>query len=111
MVLMEGEDAVPGRVTAWQCIGCGRVEGPRPCIGVCEDRKVEFVYAAEHEQALAQLKDVRGQIKGLETIVRALATITPREGEWERSYRALQGQARKFLAELSTATAKTAAGK
>jgi hypothetical protein len=111
MVLMEGEDAAAGRVTAWQCIGCGRVEGPRPCIGVCEDRKVEFVYAGEHEQALAQLKELRGQLKALAAIVRGLATITPREGEWERSYRALQGQARKALAELSTVSARSTAGK
>jgi len=29
-------------VEAWQCIGCGRVELPQPCIGVCQDRKVRF---------------------------------------------------------------------
>ena len=39
------------RVKAWQCIGCGKIEAPQTCIGVCQDRKVEFVYASEHEEA------------------------------------------------------------
>jgi hypothetical protein len=26
------------RIKAWQCIGCGRIEGAQPCIGICEDR-------------------------------------------------------------------------
>jgi hypothetical protein len=38
---------------AWQCIGCGRLDGPAQCIGVCQDRKVELVYATEREAALA----------------------------------------------------------
>ena len=27
---------------AWQCIGCGRIEAPQTCIGICEDCKVEL---------------------------------------------------------------------
>jgi hypothetical protein len=68
---------------AWQCVGCGRIEASQTCIGICEDRQVELVYAADYERA-AQL-------------VRALATITPREGEWESTYRALQARARELL--------------
>ena len=37
------------RITAWQCIGCGRIDGPQPCVGTCQDRRTEFVYASEHE--------------------------------------------------------------
>ena len=33
----------------------------------------------------------------LEAVVRQLARVTPREGEWEHSYRALQQQARRAL--------------
>lgn len=68
-------------VKAWQCIGCGRIEAPQTCIGVCRDQKVELVYAEEHEQALARAK-------ALESVVRRLAFSTPRPSEWERSYRA-----------------------
>ena len=52
-------------VKAWQCIGCGKIEAPQTCIGVCQDRKVEFVYAFEHEEALAQLKVARQQAEAL----------------------------------------------
>jgi hypothetical protein len=88
------------RVKAWQCIGCGRIEGPQTCIGVCEDRKVEFVYAFEHEEILAQLRLARRQAEVFGALVRQLARTTPREGQWERSYRALQDQASRTLAAL-----------
>lgn len=68
---------------AWQCIGCGRLEGDAPCIGICEDRPVHLVYAADHEP--------------FERLVRRLASTTPRSGEWERTYRALQDEARALL--------------
>ena len=86
------------RVKAWQCIGCGKIDAPQTCIGVCHDRKVEFVYAFEHEQALAQLAGALTRIGALEAIACQLAWAKPRTGEWERSYRALQQRARKILA-------------
>lgn len=85
------------RVQAWQCIGCGKIEAPQTCIGVCQDRKVEFVYAFEHEETLAQLKLADAKAAVLEALVRQLASITPHEGEWERTYRALQNRARTAL--------------
>ena len=71
------------RVKAWQCIGCSRVEADGRCIGICEDRSVRLVSAADYEI--------------LEAFVRRLATSTPREGQWERSYLALQRQARALV--------------
>lgn len=68
---------------AWQCIGCGRLEGQQPCIGICEDRPVDLVYAADHAP--------------FEALVRRLASTTPLSGEWERTYRALQEEARALL--------------
>lgn len=84
-------------VKAWQCIGCGRIEAPQTCIGVCEYRKAEFVYAFEHEQVVAQAARARRRADALEALVRQLACTTPRQGEWERSFRALQDQARRVL--------------
>jgi hypothetical protein len=88
-------------VKAWQCIGCGRIEAPQTCIGVCEYRKAEFVYAFEHEQVVAQAVDARRRAEALEALVRQLACTTPRRGEWERSFRALQDQARRVLPGLA----------
>lgn len=89
------------RMKAWQCIGCGKIEAPQNCIGVCQDRNVEFVYASEHEAALAQAELRCRQAKALETLVRQLALTTPHEGGWERSYRAMQSRARQILATLA----------
>jgi hypothetical protein len=89
-----------GRMTAWQCVGCGRIEGPQPCIGVCQDRKVDLVYASDYDEALARLRRAREQADALAALVRQLAHTTPRAGEWERTYRALQGYARHTLAAI-----------
>jgi len=88
------------RVTVWQCIGCGRIEGPQPCIGVCQDRKTDFVCAADHDAVLAQLARSREQVQALAALLRQLAHTTPREGGWERTYRALQARAEQTLAAL-----------
>jgi len=75
---------------AWQCIGCGRLDGPRPCIGVCQDRKVELVDASELDRASARIVE-------LEALIRVLVQATPKQGEWERSYRQMQERARHLL--------------
>jgi hypothetical protein len=85
------------RITAWQCIGCGRIEGAQPCVGICQDRKTDFVYASDHDAALAQLALARQQSETLAALVRQLAYTTPRKDEWERTYRALQARARQAL--------------
>ncbi len=89
-------------VKAWQCIGCGKIEAPQTCIGVCQDRKVEFVYASEHSEAMAELAQARRRAGLLEALVRRLAATNPRQGGWEHSYRALQEQARATLAALGS---------
>lgn len=89
-------------VKAWQCIGCGKIEAPQTCVGICQDRKVELVYAQEHVAALAR---AQAQTSAMELIVRQIAGITPREGEWERSYRALQNRARQTLANAAVPVA------
>ncbi len=89
-------------VNAWQCIGCGKIEAPQTCIGVCQDRKVQFVYAFEHEEMLARARRAEQRAEALEAVVRQLTATTPREGEWERSYKALQAQARRALSALAS---------
>jgi len=93
------------RLTAWRCIGCGRLEAAQPCIGVCQDRPVELVFAADHDATLAQLAAARGQAEALARFVRELAYTTPRAGEWESSYRALQKRARTALRSIARGVA------
>ena len=89
------------RVTAWQCIGCGRIEGAQPCVGICQDRRTDFVYASDHDAVLAQLALARQRAEALAALVRQLACTTPRKDEWERSYRARQARARRTLQSLA----------
>jgi hypothetical protein len=94
--------ALPNTIVAWQCIGCGRLEAPQTCIGVCQDRKVELVSAWDHAEALVALQDANERITALETIVSRLAHTTPRDGAWKGSYLALQEQARYLLNPATT---------
>ena len=82
---------------AWQCIGCGRIEAPQPCIGICQDRKVELVYASELVAAREEAQGAVQSSQALKALVRRLAWTTPHDGDWERSYRSLQQQARQLL--------------
>ena len=79
------------RIKVWQCAGCGRIDDPRPCIGVCRDEKVEYVLAVDHDR----------EVRALRSLVEALAATTPRSGQWERTYRALQERARALLGSSS----------
>lgn len=76
------------RRKVWECVGCGRIDDTRPCVGICRDVKVEYVLAADHERALSAFVE----------LARAIALTTPREGECLRHWRALQERARKALA-------------
>ncbi len=87
-------------VQAWQCIGCGRIEAPQPCIGVRQDRKVRFVYAGEYEEALKNARRADWRADVLQNLVRQLALTNPHSDQWEQCYRAMQGQARRLLARL-----------
>ena len=78
------------RIKAWQCIGCGKIDAPRPCVGVCQDRKVELVAAADVDRLEARLK-------ALESLLGLLAHTTPRAGECEATYRLFQDKARALL--------------
>ncbi len=96
MTLLQS-DEYDGRVQVWRCIGCGRIEAPQPCIGVCQDRKVELIEAEVHARVLAEVEELRARMQGLLALARRLATTSPRHGMHEQTYRALQTEARALL--------------
>ena len=85
------------RIKGWQCIGCGKIEAPQNCIGVCQDRRVDLVYADQLTDALADNTALQQRLQALESLVRQLALTTPRADGWERSYRAFQQRAQALL--------------
>jgi predicted amino acid racemase len=85
------------RVTGWRCIGCGRIDAPRPCVGVCQDRPVEIVLATDYDETAKDLTAAREEMAALRALVYQIAHTTPRDGQWEGTYRALQERALELL--------------
>ncbi|MBS0557092.1 MAG: hypothetical protein JSR27_06730 [Proteobacteria bacterium] len=88
-------------IQAWQCIGCGRIEAPQPCIGVCRDRKVQFIGRLEHEGVLAESAALRAQRDRACAMLARFVAATPRAGHWEESWHALHAQLAQVLAMLA----------
>ncbi len=85
-------------IQAWQCIGCGKIEAPQPCIGVCRDRKILMVGKEDHERVLDAARELQRQLHSAQALLSQLAWSVPRENQWEISWRALQVRARELLA-------------
>jgi len=81
-------------IVAWRCIGCGAIEAPQTCIGICEYHKVRFVHSDEHASALVE---ARGSAAALRRFAQKVASIKPHDGQWETSFRALQHEALQLL--------------
>jgi hypothetical protein len=90
----------PETIKAWRCIGCGRLDVPAPpCVGICQDRKVELVGAWDYAEVAVALEEANTRVAALESLLGKLAHITPREGAWKASYLALQVEARALIAQ------------
>ena len=85
---------------AWQCIGCGKIEAPQPCLGLCRDRKILMVGKDEYERVAAERDRANALVRRAMAMLSRVAHTTPREGQWQRSYRALQEQAHEAFAQL-----------
>lgn len=88
-------------IQAWQCIGCGKIEAPQPCIGVCQDRKVLFVGKADHEQLEAEAEQLRQRLDAAYGLLTRMARTRPREGQIDRCWSSFQQQARDVLADAA----------
>ncbi len=95
-------------IAAWQCIGCGKIEAPQTCIGVCRDRKVYFIGKREHEAALAQVAQLRQQLEIVSQRLLRFEHATPREGQWQAAWLALQQQARELRGLLAAGAGERA---
>jgi hypothetical protein len=82
------------------CIGCGSIEAPQTCIGICEHHKVEFVHAAEHRATLAALGRARDERRSLEALVRRMACVTPHDDRCAASLKVFREEARRLLTTL-----------
>jgi hypothetical protein len=79
--------------TTWWCAECGGIDAPQPCLGICVWHEVEWVRSDAYE---SRRKDVLAVIeveRRVTALLRRVAWVTPREGQWERCWAALQAQA------------------
>jgi hypothetical protein len=91
----DGDDDEPSqRVKTWWCPDCGGIDAPQPCLGVCIRRPIEWVPAARYEQETAIALAERERERILRALLRDLAFVTPREGQWQRNWSALAARAR-----------------
>ncbi len=86
-----------GGIVAWQCVGCGRIEAPRDCIGVCEYRKVTLAPPEAQATLQARLDESEARLAAMIAVLRKIAGTSPREGAFERAWAALQVEARRAL--------------
>ena len=85
------------RMTAWQCIGCGRLDSDAQCLGICQDRKVEVVSGADYDAACREIDELR-------LFIRQLANVSPRGESWEANYKALRERAQDLLNRIEPGT-------
>ena len=86
-----------GTIEAWQCVGCGRLQAERPCIGVCTDTRVERVRAADYAE-------LAWRVEELEAALALIARVTPKPEALAASWQALQARARALLDRVDPAT-------
>ena len=77
-------------IEGWRCIGCGKVTAERPCIGICQDRRIELVDAREHAGALLRIEE-------LEEVLTLIARVSAKPDVLADSWNALQQRARAVL--------------
>src|ERR1017187_3415787 len=84
-------------VIVWRCQDCGGVDAPQPCIDVCIWGPADWVDAASYESERSRAAVDREGEQSLAGLLRRFAFATPRERQWERSWRAFHSQARLAL--------------
>ena len=84
-------------IKAWECVGCGRVEAPQPCLGICQDRAIELVPEEAYRWVRDECDRLREDNAALRELVLRLANTNPRDEQWEAGYKALQARARDLL--------------
>lgn len=83
--------------TTWWCAGCGGIDAPQPCLGICVWRSVEWVNSTSYMEQRAGTLAERDTERRLRALVRRAASVTPRAGQWERGWRALEANAQELF--------------
>ncbi len=88
-------------IDGWRCIGCGRVEASRPCVGICQDRRARLVELDSFVVALERAQSSEARVSALESFARLVAATRAKPGGAEATLAALQTRARTMLASVT----------
>lgn len=83
----------PDVITVNQCIGCGAIETPQPCVGGCHEHRLDLVPADEHAAALAAADALETLLAERRALLADVARSSLADGEWA----ALRTRARAAL--------------
>lgn len=92
-----GSDEPAEHVTTWWCAECGGIDAPQPCLGICVWRPSDWVNRTGYEAARSCAAGERDAARAMVRLLRRVASVTPREGHWERNWRALHADAQEAL--------------
>ena len=93
----DDSDEPAEHVTTWWCAECGGIDAPQPCLGICVWRPADWVNRTGYEAARSRAAGERDAERAMVRLLRRVAFVTPREGHWERNWRALHADAREAL--------------
>ena len=93
----DDSDEPAEHVTTWWCAECGGIDAPQPCLGICVWRPANWVNRTAYEAARSRAAGERDVERAMVGVLRRVACVTPREGHWERNWRALHADAREAL--------------
>ncbi len=82
--------------TSW-CGDCGGFDAPQQCLEFCIWRPVEWVkYSSYQQERMLAVSEWLTESR-LRQLLRSIASVTPLDGEWQRSWHALRAEARGML--------------
>jgi len=94
-------------IDAFQCMGCGKIDAPQECIGVCQDRAMKIVAAADYFAATDRADAAERNSEDLRELVRQIAHVRPADGRWQETFEAFQRRAQAVLARRGDNTTKS----
>jgi hypothetical protein len=85
-------------IDGWRCIGCGRVEASRPCLGICQDRRARLVELDALVAAIEQAQALETRFAKLMDFLRIVAATRAKAGAEDKTLSALRSRAQALLA-------------
>jgi len=90
-------------IEGWQCPGCGKIEVPASCMGMCADVRVALVSAENYAAAIQRAERAERECRELRSLLGELAGAVPVDGLPEEDRVEVSRRAWAYLAETEAA--------